>query len=79
VARPASRGGEDGLIGLQIIPKQSRDQLLLIPTVSLALNDILFPLCWGLEKYHLGCLYGEDFLPRRLIEKFPRDWSLLLL
>jgi hypothetical protein len=27
---------------------------------SLAPNDLVFPLCWGLEEFHPACLYGED-------------------
>jgi hypothetical protein len=51
VEHPTSGGGEDGLIGLQIISVQPRDQLLHIPTGSVAPNDLVFPLRWGFEEF----------------------------
>jgi hypothetical protein len=60
VEHPTSEGREDGLIGLQIIPIQSRDQLLLIPTRSLVPNDLVFPL-WGLKNSALAVLMAKIF------------------
>jgi hypothetical protein len=63
VAHPTSGGKEDGLVGLQIIPFKLRDELLLIPTGSLAPNDLVFPLHWGFEEFGPSCLDGKDVLP----------------
>jgi hypothetical protein len=73
VAHPTSGGREDGLIGLRIIPIQSRDQLLLIPTGSLAPNDLVFPLRWGFEEFSPCRLDGKGVLPWRLVEESPGD------
>jgi hypothetical protein len=79
VAHPTSGGGEDGLIMLQFIPIQLGDQLLLIPTGSLAPNDLVFPLYWGFEEFSPGCLDGKDVLPWRLVEELPGDWRYRLV
>jgi hypothetical protein len=79
VAHPTSEGGEDGLIGLQIIPIQLRDQLLFRTTGSLGPNNLVFPLRWGFEEFNPSYFDGKDVLPWRLIEESPGDWCYWLL
>jgi hypothetical protein len=72
VAHPTSRGGEDGLIGLQVISIQPTDQLLLIPTGSVAPNDLEFPFYWGLENsgpaVFMAKMFSLDDLVQSLLE-----------